>query len=128
MKKICLTILAFNLISCSFFNKVKVEFSIKNNSTKTISEIHFKTEYDSISLKELKPGESFKKEILYCDLNDSKQEESRGFYLSLLRNDKGKPNTLGCFDTFSNENSDKKVIINVTDNDIKSDIEGIECF
>ncbi|MBP6755621.1 MAG: hypothetical protein KA210_05685 [Bacteroidia bacterium] len=128
MKKICLIILAFNLISCSFFNKVKVEFSIKNNSTKTISEIHFKTEYDSISLKELKPGESFKKEILYCDLTESEQEESRGFYLSFLRTDKDKIDKLWCSDILSYDNSNKKVIINVTDNDIKSDIEGIECF
>lgn len=128
MKKIFLIILAFNLFSCSFFTKVKVEFGIKNNSKKTISEIHFQTKYDSIYLKELKPGESYNKEILYCDLSDSKQEGSRRFHLSFLRNNKEKTNTLGCSDTSSYDNKDKKVIISVTDDDVKSDIEGIECF
>jgi len=128
MKKICLTILAFNLISCSFFNKVKVEFSIKNNSKKPISEIQFKTEYDSIYVKELKPGESFQKEIIYRDLSDSKKEESGAFLLSFLRIDNEKTNSLGCSDVLSYDNSNKKVNIIVTDDDIKSDIEGIECF
>lgn len=128
MKKIFLIILVFNLFSCSFFSKLMVEFSIKNNSTKTVSEIYFKTEYDSIYVKELKPGESFQKEILYCNLSDGKQEESRGFSLSFLRTNKEKTNTLGCSDILSYDNSNKKVIINITDNDVKSDIEGIECF
>ncbi len=128
MKKIVILILYINIVSCSLSNKINVEFSIKNNSSKTISEINFQTEFDSIQIKELKPGESFRKEILYCDLSDINQEESRGFYLSFLRIDKDKPNTLGCGDILSNDNSNKKVDISIIDNDIKTEIEGIECY
>ncbi len=128
MKKIAVLILYISIVSCSLSNTIKVEFSIKNNSSKTISEINFKTGYDSIQIKELLPGESYRKEILYCNLSDNKQEENRGFYLSFLRTDKDKPNTLGCGDILSNDNSDKKIDINIFDSDFKSDIEGIECY
>jgi len=128
MKKIAVLILYISIVSCSLSNTINVEFSIKNNSSKTISEINFKTGYDSIYIKKLLPGESFKKEILYCDLSDNNQEENRGFYLSFLRTDEDKPSTLWCGDILSDDNSDKKIDINIIDSDIKSDIEGIECY
>lgn len=126
MKHFIILLLAISLFSCSFFNKTKVDFSIKNSSKKTLKNIVFKTSLDSITIKELKPNESFEKELRYSDLSNKDENNSTGFMLSFFRNNVTNDD-FGCSD-ISNNRSNKKVHLIVLEKEIKSDIQEIECY
>ena len=126
MKHIIILLMAISLFSCSFFNDTKVDFSIKNNSQKVLKNIVFKTRQDSIVINELKPNESFEKEILYSNSSDREEDKSSGFWLNFYR-DTIKNDNFFCVDVL-NDNSNKKVHLIILENEIKSEIEGIECY
>jgi hypothetical protein len=79
MKQIIILLMAVSLSSYSFLKETKVDFSIKNNSKKVLKNIVFKTSCDSIILKELKPNESFKKELLYSNFSSKDKKNLLGF-------------------------------------------------
>ena len=126
MKHIIISLMTISLFSCSSFNEPKVDFSIKNSSQKVLKNIIFKTGCDSIYVEQLKPNESFKKELLYSNLANKDENNFSGFRLSFFR-DIVKNDDFGCTDILNN-NSDKKVNLIILENEIKSDIQGIECY
>lgn len=126
MKHIIILLIAISLLSCSFLNETKVDFSIKNDSKDVLKNIVFKTSLDSITIKELKPNESFEKELKYSDLSNKDENKGSGFRLIFYR-DTIKNDAFGCTDVM-NDNSFKKVHLIILDEEIKSDIQGIECY
>lgn len=125
MKYIITLLLSISLISCSFLNETKVDFSIKNSSQKVLKNIVFKTSSDSIHIDELKPNESFEKELLYS-ISNKDENKATGFSLSFFR-DTIKDDNMFCKDisTFS---LNRKMNLIILENEIKTDIQGIECY
>jgi hypothetical protein len=126
MKHIIILLSAFSLFSCSFFNETKIDVSIKNNSKKVLKSIVFKTNCDSVFIKELKPNDSFEKELLYLNSSRNKGNYppfySLSFFRGAIKND-----DFGCTDIFET-NSDKKLNLIISDNEIITDFQGIECY
>lgn len=85
MKHIIILFIIITLTSCSFFNDTKVDFSIKNSSNNVLKNIVFKTSCDSIIIKELKPNEILKKELLYSTSSNKDKNVTFGFRLNFLK-------------------------------------------
>jgi hypothetical protein len=125
MKQTIIVLMAISLFSCSF--DTDVHFSIKNNTKNVIKNIEFKTNYDSITIRELKPNESFEKELLYSKRSDRNDNNSFGFQLIFYK-DNIKDSDFFCHDIYSDDYSDKKVNLIMLENEIEADIQGIECY